>query len=86
MKMREESLEDISILSEPYPPTMTGKTEPRSFFGGLLELWEQSDCPCKRPWLLTEGSRQGEDSHVALAGSTMPDPTGSAARVPRYFL
>lgn len=54
---------------------MTGRAEPRNFFGGLLEFCEQSDSPCKRPWPLTGGSRQRKDrARWHWQGSQFPIP------------
>lgn len=63
---------------------MTGRAEPRNFFGGLLEFCEQSDSPCKRPWPLTGGSEQGKDrARLHWQGPQFPIPPahGQSAQV-----
>lgn len=84
LKIREDSLKDVSILWVIPTTHKTGSAELRNFFADLLEFQEQIASPCKKLWLLAAGRRERTRLHLQLP--KIPGPTCSEARVPRYFL
>lgn len=84
LKIREDSLKDVSILWVIPTTHKTGSAELRNFFAGLLEFQEQIASPCKKLWLLAAGRRERTRLHLQLP--KIPGPTCSEARGPRYFL